>query len=168
MLKLSDLRPTPGSKKKRKRVGRGDGSGRGTYAGRGIKGQNARSGKGRMPGFAGGQTPLWKRLPKRGFRNPHRREYATVNLDTLSEKYEEGAEVTPEDLLQRGIVHELKAGVKVLARGELAAPLTVRAHRFSQGAREKIEAAGGQAIPLEGKPQAGPATEGDDEQTQED
>lgn len=150
MLRLNDLKPARGSKVRRKRVGRGDGSGHGTYSGRGVKGQKARSGYRRMPGFEGGQTPLWKRVPKRGFTNPTRREYAYVNLDLLVSKYEDGAEVTPNNLLQRGIISGLRQGVKVLGRGECGIALTVYAHRFSRSAREKIEAAGGRVIVLEG------------------
>ncbi|OGF53009.1 MAG: 50S ribosomal protein L15 [Candidatus Fraserbacteria bacterium RBG_16_55_9] len=150
MLKLEELRPTPGSQKRRKRVGRGNGSGHGTTACRGGKGQTARSGHQMPPGFEGGQTPLWKRVPKRGFRNPQRREYAYVNLGVLTEKYEDGAEVTPEDLLERRIIQDLKGGVKVLAHGELTKKkLIIKAHRFSKKALEKIEQLGAQAIVLE-------------------
>ena len=149
MRNLSNLRPTPGSRRKRKRVGRGDGSGHGTYSGRGIKGQKARSGYSRRAGFEGGQTPLWRRIPKRGFVNIHRREYAYVNLDELMAKYDDGAEVTPEDVLDRGMVDDLKAGLKVLGRGDCDKALTVRAHKVSKSAREKIEAAGGHVILLE-------------------
>lgn len=149
MLKLEELRPTPGSQKRRKRVGRGNGSGHGTYSCRGGKGQTARSGYQMPPGFEGGQTPLWKRVPKRGFRNPHRREYACVNLAVLTEKYEDEAEVTPEGLWERGIIRDLTGGVKVLAHGEsMKKKLIIKAHRFSQKAREKIEQWGGQAIVL--------------------
>ena len=154
MLKLEELRPTPGSQKRRKRVGRGNGSGHGTSSCRGGKGQTARSGYQMPPGFEGGQTPLWKRVPKRGFRNPHRREYAYVNLAVLTEKYEDGAEVTPEDLLERRIIQDLKGGVKVLGHGEpLKKKLSIQAHRFSKKALEKIEQLGGQAIVLESPPQ---------------
>jgi len=153
MLRLEDLKPTPGSKRERKRVGRGDGSGHGTYCGRGGKGQTARAGHKMPPGFEGGQTPLWKRIPKRGFNNPHRRQYAYVNLDVLAEKYQDGAEITPEDMLRRGIIKEIKDGVKVLGRGECKKKLIVKAHSFSKKAVRKIEEAGGKAIFLGGKRQ---------------
>ena len=149
MRNLSNLRPTPGSRRKRKRIGRGDGSGHGTYSGRGIKGQNARSGSSRRAGFEGGQTPLWRRIPKRGFVNIHRREYAYVNLDELMVKFDDGDEVTPEVVLDLGMVDKLQAGLKVLGRGECDKALTVHAHKASKSAREKIEAAGGQVILLE-------------------
>ncbi len=155
MRNLSNLQPTPGSRKRRKRVGRGDGSGDGKYSGRGIKGQKARTGHSRRPGFEGGQTPLWRRIPKRGFVNPHRKAYAYVNIDELMAKYDDGAEVTPEDVLDRGIVDQLNDGLKVLGRGECDKALTVYAHRMSQSARQKIEAAGGHVTLLE--------TEGDAE-----
>lgn len=159
MRNLSNLRPTPGSRRKRKRIGRGDGSGHGTYSGRGIKGQRARSGYSRRAGFEGGQTPLWRRVPKRGFVNIHRREYAYVNLDELMSKYDDGAEVTPEDVLGRGMVDDLKAGLKVLGRGECDKALTVYAHKMSRSARQKLEAAGGQVILLEEAAEADVAAE---------
>lgn len=141
---LHDLRPTPGSRKRRKRIGRGHGSGHGGHeSGRGTKGQKARSGGGVRPTFEGGQTPFWMRFPKRGFKNPFKTEYAVVNVGTLEEWFEAGDVVTPEALLERGIIKDLKDGLKVLGDGELTKPLTVRAHRFSRRAREKIEAAGG-------------------------
>lgn len=149
MRNLSNLRPTPGSRRKRKRVGRGDGSGHGTYSGRGIKGQKARSGHSRRAGFEGGQTPLWRRIPKRGFVNVHRREYAYVNLDELMVKFDDGDEVTPEVVLEIGMVDKLQAGLKVLGRGDCDKALTVRAHKVSKSAREKLEAAGGRVILLE-------------------
>ncbi len=167
MRNLSNLRPTAGSRRKRKRVGRGDGSGHGTYSGRGIKGQNARSGSSRRAGFEGGQTPLWRRIPKRGFVNVHRREYAYVNLDELMAKYDDGAEVTPEDVRDRGMVDNLKAGLKVLGRGECDKALTVYAHRMSQGARQKLEDAGGQVILLE-QSEAGVAAGAADAETSPD
>jgi len=153
MLRLEDLRPAPGSHKRGKRVGRGDGSGRGKTAGRGTKGQKSRSGYQIPPGFEGGQTPLWRRVPKRGFKNPLRREYAIVNLETLAARYPEGAEINPEDLLARGIIKKRLAGVKVLGRGELNKRLIIKAERFSKSALAKITAAGGEAISL-----AAPAT----------
>ncbi len=148
MLKLDNLKPRPGSRKGRKRVGRGNAS-HGTYSGRGGKGQTARAGFRIPPGFEGGQTPLWKRVPKRGFTNFSRREYACVNLDDLSERFEGVKEITPELMLESGLLSALKDGVKVLARGECKGKLTVTAHRFSKQAAEKIEKAGGKAIWLE-------------------
>ncbi len=148
MWKLDNLKPAPGSLRPRKRVGRGDGSGHGTYAGRGGKGQTARAGFKMPPGFEGGQTPLWKRIPKRGFKNPTRRQYAYVNLDVIAEKFEEGEEITPEKLLEHGLIKEIKDGVKVLGRGRCAKALTIKAHSFSKKAIRKIEEAGGQAIVL--------------------
>jgi large subunit ribosomal protein L15 len=148
MLKLEDLRPAPGSRHHKKRLGRGTGSGHGKTSGRGGKGQTARSGYQMPPGFEGGQTPIWRRVPKRGFNHPSRREYAIVNLETLEARYEEGAEVTPDDLLERGIIKKLLTGVKILGRGELTKRLVVKADRFSQSALEKITAAGGEAIAL--------------------
>lgn len=142
-MKLHELKPAPGSNKAPKRVGRGIGSGHGKTAGRGHKGQNARSGGGVRLGFEGGQMPLYRRLPKRGFNNPNRKEYAIVNLETLN-RFEEGTVVTPELLKQRGVVKNLKDGLKILGRGELNVKLTVKAHKFSQSALSKIEAAGGQ------------------------
>ncbi len=154
MLRLNDLKPTPGSARGKKRVGRGDGSGHGTYAGRGVKGQRARAGFKMPPAFEGGQTPLWKRIPKRGFKNPMRREWAYVNLDDIAEKFEDGAEVTPEALLERGLIKAIKDGVKVLGRGECHKRLIVKAHSFSKKARRKIEEAGGKAIVLPRRRQA--------------
>jgi len=148
-VRLEDLRPAAGSKKRPKRVGRGDGSGHGNQSGRGGKGQTARSGFRMVPGFEGGQTPLWKSLPKRGFKNPRRKEYTIVNLKTLNAKYEDGSEVTPQNLKEKKIIKDMKAGVKILGQGELDKKLTVKAHRFSQEAKLKIEQAGGTAISLE-------------------
>ncbi|EGL81996.1 ribosomal protein L15 [Caldalkalibacillus thermarum TA2.A1] len=141
-MKLHELKPAPGSRKARKRVGRGIGSGMGKTAGRGTKGQKARAGGGVRPGFEGGQMPLYRRLPKRGFNNPTRKEYAVVNLETLN-RFEEGTTVTPELLKETGIVKNLKDGLKILGDGELKVKLTVKANKFSQSAIEKIEAAGG-------------------------
>jgi len=146
VLKLSDLSPTPGSRHRRKRVGRGYSSGHGGHeSGRGTKGQGARAGAKRRPGFEGGQTPFWMRFPKRGFKNPARVEYAIVNVGELQARFEPGDVVTPEELVARGLVKDLKAGLKVLGKGQLRKPLTVKAHKFSRAAREKILAAGGQA-----------------------
>jgi large subunit ribosomal protein L15 len=141
-MKLHELKPTEGSRKERKRLGRGIGSGQGKTAGKGHKGQNARSGGGVRIGFEGGQTPLFRRLPKRGFTNINRKEYAVVNLDVLN-RFEEGTEVTPELLIESGVVKSEKAGIKVLANGNIEKKLTVKAHKFSSAAKEAIEAAGG-------------------------
>ena len=138
-MKLHDLSPAEGSRKNRRRVGRGPGSGKGKTAGKGHKGQRSRSGYSRRPGFEGGQMPLVRRVPKRGFNNLFRTEYAVVNVERLAEL--EG-EVTPETLAERGWI---SAGelVKVLGGGELDKALTVKAHKFSRSARQKIESAGG-------------------------
>ncbi|TNJ62197.1 50S ribosomal protein L15 [Paenibacillus hemerocallicola] len=141
-MKLHELSPAPGSKKTRNRVGRGIGSGNGKTSGKGHKGQNARSGGGVRPGFEGGQNPLYRRLPKRGFNNRFRTEYAIVNLSDLNQ-FSAGTEVTPELLLQTGVVKNPKDGIKILGNGELAVQLTVKANKFSQSAVEKIQAAGG-------------------------
>lgn len=144
-MKLHDLKPTPGSKKKNKRVGRGIAAGQGKTAGRGTKGQRSRTGRGIKPYFEGGQLPLVRRLPHtRGFKNIWRVDYEVVNLDTLDRKFEAGAEVTPEALVERGLVHHLEH-VKVLGDGMLSKALNVKAHAFSASAKEKITAAGGQA-----------------------
>jgi len=147
-VRLSNLRPTPGSVKKPKRVGRGNASGHGTSATRGGKGQTARSGYRMPPAFEGGQTPLWKRVPKRGFKNPHRKSYAFVNVGQLNEVFSDGAEITPKVLEERGLVERLFSGVKILGDGPLAKKLIVKAHKFSKSAREKIIAAGGQVVAL--------------------
>ena len=137
------LSPAPGSRKARKRVGRGDGSGHGTYSGRGCNGQKSRSGYRMKPGFEGGQLPLIKRLPrKRGFVNIFRTEYSVVHLDKLN-MFESGSEVDPEKLVAAGVVKSLRQPIKVLADGDLNHPLTVKAHKFSTAARAKIEAVGG-------------------------
>ncbi|MBT2689939.1 50S ribosomal protein L15 [Bacillus sp. ISL-47] len=141
-MKLHELKPAEGSRQERKRKGRGIGSGNGKTAGKGHKGQNARSGGGVRPGFEGGQTPLFQRLPKRGFTNINRKEYAVVNLDALN-RFEDGAEVTPELLIETGVVSNEKAGIKILAKGKVEKKLTVKAHKFSSAAKEAIEAAGG-------------------------
>jgi large subunit ribosomal protein L15 len=139
-MKLHDLSPAKGSKSRKKRIGRGPGSGTGKTAGRGSKGQKSRSGFHRQRGFEGGQMPLVRRVPKRGFTNPSRIEYAVVNLDRLAALG--AAEVTPELLAERGVVRK-RLPVKVLGGGELDRALKVTAHKFSQSARAKIEAAGG-------------------------
>ncbi|WP_449621802.1 50S ribosomal protein L15 [Robertmurraya sp. Marseille-Q9965] len=141
-MKLHELKPAEGSRHERKRKGRGIGSGNGKTAGKGHKGQNARSGGGVRPGFEGGQTPLFRRLPKRGFTNVNRKEFAIVNLDTLN-RFEDGTEVTPELLVETGVVSKELAGIKILAKGKLEKKLTVKAHKFSSAAKEAIEAAGG-------------------------
>lgn len=143
-MKLHELKPAEGSRKTRNRVGRGIGSGNGKTAGKGHKGQNARSGGGVRPGFEGGQTPLFQRLPKRGFTNINRKDYAIVNLDVLN-RFEDGTEVTPEFLLETGVVSNVKSGVKILVNGQLEKKLTVKANKFSASAKEAIESAGGTA-----------------------
>ncbi len=143
---LSNLRPPKGAKHGRKRVGRGQGSGSGKTAGRGHKGAQSRSGYKAKRGFEGGQMPLHRRVPKRGFHNPFRVEYVVVNLDDIAAAFEAGAEVTPDALRGQGLVRGgRRSPIKVLARGEMDKPLTVRAHKFSGKAAEKIAAAGGTA-----------------------
>lgn len=141
-MKLHELQPAEGSRKVRNRVGRGTSSGNGKTSGRGQKGQKARSGGGVRLGFEGGQTPLFRRLPKRGFTNVNRKEYAVINLDVLN-RFEDGTEVTPVALVEAGIVKNEKAGIKVLGSGSLDKKLTVKAAKFSKHAQETIEAAGG-------------------------
>lgn len=141
-MKLHDLRPAEGAKKDRKRVGRG--GKRGYTSGRGAKGQNARTGGGVRPGFEGGQTPLFRRLPKRGFTNIWATNYAEVNLKSL-ERFDAGTVITPEFLKAEGVIEKYLDGVKILGSGELSKPLTVKAHSFSKSAVEKIESAGGKA-----------------------
>jgi len=145
-MKLHELAPAPGSVKEKYRKGRGIGSGNGKTAGRGHKGQNSRSGGGVRPGFEGGQAPLHRRLPKRGFKNmPFKKEYAVVNLKTLEARFGEGDEITVERLLETRVIKKRLDGVKILADGDLTKKLTVKADIFSASAREKIEAAGGKA-----------------------
>ena len=144
MIRLDNLKRAPGSVKERKRVGRGTSSGQGKTAGKGQDGQKARGGT-KANGFEGGQMPLVRRLPKFGFQSPFRTRYNVVNLRTLEEKFEGGAEVTPEILLERQIIRDPLDGVKILAHGELTKKLTIRAHKFSAGATEKILALGGSA-----------------------
>jgi len=141
-MKLHELKPAPGSRHAKKRVGRGIGSGMGKTSTRGHKGQWARSGGGVRPGFEGGQNPLYRRLPKRGFTNIHRKEYAIVNLEELN-RFAAGSEVTPETLIESGLVKNPKDGIKILGDGELKVQLTVKANKFSRSAVEKIQAAGG-------------------------
>jgi len=142
-MNLSDLAPAPGSRKKRKRVGRGPGSGHGKTSCRGHKGQNSRSGGGVKPGFEGGQMPLQRRLPKRGFTNIFQKTFSIVNVSSL-EKLEE-SEITPEVLIKEGLVRKIQDGVKILGNGELTKAVTVKAHAFSASAKEKIEKAKGTA-----------------------
>jgi large subunit ribosomal protein L15 len=141
-MKLEELKPSKGARKKSKRVGRGPGSGSGKTAGKGHKGQKARSGGVKGPGFEGGQMPLQRRLPKRGFTNIFRKEYAVVNLSDLSDL---SGTITPETLLEQGIVRHSKDGIKILGAGEVKSALTIRAHKFSKSAIDKIQAAGGKA-----------------------
>jgi large subunit ribosomal protein L15 len=144
-VKQNELSPAPGSKKDRKRVGRGDSSGHGTYSGRGQKGQKARAGGKMRPGFEGGQLPLIKRLPKkRGFYNLFRIEYSIVNVSDLN-SFEAGTEITVENLKSVGLIKSTRKPLKVLAGGELNRALTVKAHKFSEAAKTKIESAGGKA-----------------------
>ena len=143
-MRQDELSPAPGSKRARKRVGRGDGSGHGTYSGRGCKGQKSRSGYSIKPGFEGGQLPLIKRLPRKcGFTNIFRTEYSIVSINKLN-IFESGSEVTPEKLVAMGIVKSLRHPIKILADGDINRPLVVKANRFSAAAKAKIEAAGGQ------------------------
>jgi large subunit ribosomal protein L15 len=147
-MRLGELKPVPGSVRSRKRVGRGIGSGHGKTAGRGTKGQHARNTV--RPGFEGGQTPLHRRLPRRrGFNNIFRKEYAIINVGDLDGRFEPGSVVTPELLLERRIVSDLRDGLKVLGDGKLGHPLTVRAHKFSRSALEKLSACGGAAEVIE-------------------
>ncbi len=143
-MNLSDLKPAAGSSKNRKRVGRGDGSGHGKTACRGHKGQGARSGGGTRPGFEGGQMPLQRRIPKRGFHNPFRVEVSVINLSQL-EAFPSGTEVTPELLALKGLVRGKNRRIKILGDGSVSKALNVKAHGFSAQAAAKIEAAGGKA-----------------------
>lgn len=141
-MKLHELAHTQGARTERKRIGRGHGSGWGKTAGKGHKGQKARSGGGTRLGFEGGQTPLFRRLPKRGFNNVNRKDYTVVNLDTLN-KFEDGSEVTLDVLLDAGLVKKVNDGLKVLGQGTLEKKLVVKATKFSKSAQEAIEKAGG-------------------------
>ncbi|HOP73575.1 MAG TPA: 50S ribosomal protein L15 [Bacillota bacterium] len=143
-MKLYELQPAPGAKKAPKRVGRGIGSGLGKTSGKGHKGQKARSGGGKGPAFEGGQTPLQRRLPKRGFTNIFAKEIVEVSLEKLN-RFEDGTEVTPQMLLEAGIIRKLGDGVKILGNGELTKKLIVKGNRFSKSAVAKIEKAGGKA-----------------------
>ena len=142
-MNLHEMKPAVGARKSRKRIGRGIGSGFGKTSGKGHKGQNARSGGGTRLGFEGGQTPLFQRLPKRGFTNINRKEYAVVNIEKLN-LFDEGTVVTAELLLESGIVSKTKSGIKILGNGTLEKKITVKANKFSAAAKEAIEKAGGQ------------------------
>jgi large subunit ribosomal protein L15 len=149
VVRQNNIVPAPGSRQARKRVGRGNGSGYGTYSGRGCKGQKSRAGYKMRPGFEGGQLPLIKRLPrKRGFVNIFRTEYSTVNISRLN-TFEPGSEVTPEKLVAAGMVKSLRNPIKILADGDINHPLTIKANKFSASAKAKIEAAGGTAEEVE-------------------
>ena len=143
-MRLNELKAPVGSHHRKKRVGRGEGSGHGKTCTRGQKGQRARSGEGKRPGFEGGQTPLIKRLPKRGFTNPFKKVFEIVNLSRL-DIFQENAVVTPESLVENNIVKDSGSTIKILGDGEIRKPLTVRAHAFSASAKEKIEKVGGKA-----------------------
>jgi large subunit ribosomal protein L15 len=151
-MQLHDLRSPAGSHKRKKRIGRGMASGTGKTSGRGIKGQKARSGGGKGPYFEGGQLPLVRRLPfRRGFTNIRRVEYKPFNVEFLQERFGEGyAEITPETLLEAGVIKNSDKAVAILGNGEIKSAMTVKAHRFSKSAKEKIEAAGGtvEVLPL--------------------
>ena len=142
-MKLHELSPVAGSKKERKRIGRGPASGQGKTAGKGHKGQKARAGRGMRPGFEGGQMPLQRRVPKRGFVNIFRTEMAIVNVAALENAYAAGETVTIESLIEKGLVKKALDGVKILGHGELTKALTVQANAISESAKQKIEAAGG-------------------------
>jgi large subunit ribosomal protein L15 len=146
-MNLSQLRPPRGQKHKKQRIGQGMGTGRGKYSGRGAKGAKSISGYSRMRGFEGGQMPLHRRLPKRGFTNIFRKEFAVVNVARLEAL--EGDSFTPERLLELGVIHKLKDGLKILGSGELKRKISVRANLFSKSAIEKIQAAGGTAEVIE-------------------
>mgnify|MGYP000144441172 FL=1 len=141
-MKINELSPAAGSRRGRKRVGRGPGSGHGKTACRGHKGQNSRSGGGVRPGFEGGQMPIHRRLPKRGFKNPFRKEYSVVNVGDLS-RFQPNTRLDPDALKEAGLVWKMLDGVKLLGSGEISHPLVVRIHKISHSAREKIEGAGG-------------------------
>ena len=143
-MKLHELKPAFGSTTAPKRLGRGVGSGLGKTSGKGHKGAKARSGGGKRPGFEGGQMPLTMRLPKRGFTNIFRKEYVAINVDRL-EIFEDGMVVTPVELIQYGVIKNVEDGVKILGNGEITKKLTVQANKFSESAKQKIEAAGGKA-----------------------
>ena len=143
-MKLHDLKPAVGATTAPKRLGRGTGSGLGKTSGKGHKGAKARSGGGKGPGFEGGQIPLMRRIPKRGFTNKFRTEYVAINVDRL-EIFEDGQVVTPVELIEMGIIKKIEDGVKIMGNGEITKKLTVKANKFTASAKEKIEAAGGKA-----------------------
>lgn len=144
-MKLHELSPMPGSTKERKRIGRGPASGQGKTAGKGHKGQLARAGRGMRAGFEGGQMPLQRRVPKRGFNNIFRKEIAKVNVSSLDKVFDDGAVVTIDALIEKGLIKKALDGVKVLGNGEITKKLTVQVNAFSESAKQKIEAAGGKA-----------------------
>jgi len=143
-MKLHELKPAKGAVRNRKRLGRGTASGQGETAGRGANGQNSRSGGGTRPGFEGGQMPLYRRIPKRGFTNPFKKVWSIVNVEDLN-RFEEDTEITPAILMENGLIKKLNDGVKILGNGEIEKKLTVKANQFTKSAQEKIEAAGGKA-----------------------
>ena len=161
---LSKVTNAPGARRKRKRVGRGPGSGNGKTSGRGHKGQKSRSGYSRRSGFEGGQMPLNRRLPKHGFNHRDRFPCAIVNVDALERLFESGSQVTPEALAAAGVVRESKGGVKILGRGELTKKLDIKANVVSEGARRKIEAAGGSVELIGARPKDEPQPAGQAEQ----
>lgn len=144
-MKLHELAPAAGSKKSVKRIGRGAASGQGKTAGKGHKGQKARAGRGMRPGFEGGQMPLQRRVPKRGFNNIFAKEIAAVNVSVLDKAFEDGATVTVDALIEKGLIKKALDGVKILGNGEISKKLTVQVNSFSESAKQKIEAAGGKA-----------------------
>ena len=144
-MKLHELSPAPGSTREPKRIGRGHGSGQGKTAGKGHKGQKARAGRGIRPGFEGGQMPLQRRVPKRGFNNIFAKEIAAVNVSALDKAFDDGATVTVEALIEKGLIKKALDGVKILGNGELSKKLTVQVNAYSESAKQKIEAAGGKA-----------------------
>ena len=143
-MKLHEISPSEGSKKKAFRVGRGHGSGNGKTSGKGQKGQKARSGGGVRPGFEGGQMPIYRRLPKRGFTNIFAKKYTSINVEDLN-KFDNGTEITAEVLKENGVIKKINDGIVVLGRGDLNKKVTIKAKRFSKSAEEKISAAGGKA-----------------------
>ena len=144
-MKLHELSPAAGSKKEVKRIGRGAGSGQGKTAGKGHKGQKARAGHGMRPGFEGGQMPLQRRVPKRGFVNIFGKEFSIVNVSALDQSFEDGAVVDIDALIEKGLVKKVLDGVKILGNGEISKKLTVQVNAYSEAAKQKIEAAGGKA-----------------------
>ncbi|MEX1376586.1 MAG: 50S ribosomal protein L15 [Eubacteriales bacterium] len=141
-MRVHDITPAKGSTSSKKRLGRGTGSGLGKTSGKGHKGQKARSGGGVRLGFEGGQTALYRRLPKRGFTNPFKKVYAEVNVEKLND-FRANSEITPEKLIEQGIINKINDGVKIMGNGELSKALKIKAHKFTKGAQAKIEAAGG-------------------------